>query len=57
MPARGILSITEMAGDPHYQRRSVVRRLAENAGFRLESVRGGWWLFTADFVKPELWEL
>jgi ubiquinone/menaquinone biosynthesis C-methylase UbiE len=49
----GILSITEMAGDPHYQRRAVVRRLAEAAGFRLESVRGGWWLFTADFVKPE----
>jgi SAM-dependent methyltransferase len=50
---RGILSITEMFGDPHYQRQSVVRRLAEDAGFRLESVRGGWWLFTADFVKPE----
>ena len=32
------------------------RRLAEGAGFRLESVRGGWWLFTADFVKPELLE-
>lgn len=51
---RGILSITEMFGDPHYQRRSVVRRLAEDAGFRLDSVRGGWWLFTADFIKPEL---
>ena len=53
---RGTLSITEMFGDPHYQPRSVVRRLAEDAGFRLESVRGGWWLFTADFVKPELFE-
>jgi ubiquinone/menaquinone biosynthesis C-methylase UbiE len=53
---RGILSITEMFGDPHYQRQSVVRRLAEDVGFRLESVRGGWWLFTADFVKPELSE-
>ncbi len=48
----GILSITEIFGDPHYQRRSVVRRLAEGVGFRLRSVRGGWWLFTAEFVKP-----
>jgi SAM-dependent methyltransferase len=48
----GILSITEMAGDPHYQRQSVVRRLAEGVGFHLRSMRGGWWLFTAEFVKP-----
>jgi hypothetical protein len=41
-----------MFGDPHYQRRSVVRRLAEGAGFRFRSIRGGWWLFTAEFVKP-----
>jgi hypothetical protein len=40
-----------MFGDPHYQTRSVVRRLAEAVGFRLQSVRGGWWLYTADFVK------
>jgi ubiquinone/menaquinone biosynthesis C-methylase UbiE len=50
----GVLSITEMIGDPHYQRRSVVRRLAEAVGFRFRSVRGGWWLFTADFVKTEV---
>jgi SAM-dependent methyltransferase len=50
----GVLSVTEMFGDPHYQSRSVVRRLAEAAGFRFQSVRGGWWLYTADFVKPEL---
>jgi SAM-dependent methyltransferase len=48
----GVLSITEMFGDPHYQPRSVVRRLAEGVGFRLRSIRGGWWLFTADFIKP-----
>jgi ubiquinone/menaquinone biosynthesis C-methylase UbiE len=50
---RGVLSISEMFGDPHYQTQSVVRRLAEEAGFRFRSVRGHWWLFTADFVKPE----
>jgi ubiquinone/menaquinone biosynthesis C-methylase UbiE len=48
----GTLSISEMFGDPHYQSRSVVRRLAEGAGFQLRSIQGGWWLFTADFIKP-----
>ena len=48
----GVLSITEMFGDPHYQSRSVVERLALEAGFPLQSVQGGWWLFTADFIKP-----
>jgi ubiquinone/menaquinone biosynthesis C-methylase UbiE len=48
----GVLSITEMFGDPHYQRRSVVRRLAEGVGFRFRSIRGGCWLFTAEFIKP-----
>ena len=48
----GVLSVTEMFPDPHYQRRSTVKRLAEEAGFRLQSIRGGWRLFTANFVKP-----
>lgn len=48
----GVLSITEMVPDPHYQSRSTVKRLAEQAGFRLQSIQGSWWLFTANFVKP-----
>jgi ubiquinone/menaquinone biosynthesis C-methylase UbiE len=48
----GMLSITEILGDPHYQSRSVVQRLAEAAGFRLQSIQGGWWTFMATFVKP-----
>ncbi len=48
----GILAISEMFGDPHYQSRSVVERLALDAGFRLQSMQGGWWLFTARFIKP-----
>ncbi len=48
----GTLSITEMFGDPHYQRQSVVRRLAENAGFRFQSARGGSWLVTTELNKP-----
>jgi ubiquinone/menaquinone biosynthesis C-methylase UbiE len=48
----GVLSITEIFGDPHYQRRSVVKRLAQAAGFQLQSVQGGWWMFIATFIKP-----
>jgi ubiquinone/menaquinone biosynthesis C-methylase UbiE len=48
----GTLSITEAINDPHYQRRSTVQRLAETAGFRLEAIQGGWWLYTANFEKP-----
>jgi ubiquinone/menaquinone biosynthesis C-methylase UbiE len=48
----GLLSITEMFGDPHYQSRSTVQRLAEAAGFRLQSIQGSWWFFTANFLKP-----
>jgi ubiquinone/menaquinone biosynthesis C-methylase UbiE len=48
----GLLSITELFGDPHYQSRSVVQRLAEEVGFRLRDIQGGWWFFTANFIKP-----
>lgn len=48
----GILSITELFGDPHYQSRSTVKRLAEEVGFRLQSIEGRLWFFTANFVKP-----
>jgi ubiquinone/menaquinone biosynthesis C-methylase UbiE len=47
----GRLSVTKLILDPHYQRRSTVRRLAEAAGFRLVSIQGGWWFYTASFVK------
>ncbi len=48
----GRLSITEIIGDPHYQRRSVVRQLAEQAGFEPESLEGNWRMYTANFRKP-----
>jgi ubiquinone/menaquinone biosynthesis C-methylase UbiE len=48
----GILSITEMLPDPHYQSQATVTRLAESAGFILSSIEGNWWLFTANFSKP-----
>lgn len=49
----GILSITEIFGDPHYQSQSTVRRLANDAGFRLQSIQGYWWFYTATFAKPQ----
>ncbi|HEX4073052.1 MAG TPA: methyltransferase domain-containing protein [Planctomycetaceae bacterium] len=48
----GLLCVTEKFGDPHYQSRSTVTRLTEKAGFRQQSIDGGWWFFTANFVKP-----
>jgi ubiquinone/menaquinone biosynthesis C-methylase UbiE len=48
----GILSITELLPDPHYQSRATVKRLAAAAGFQFRSIAGNRWLFTADFVKP-----
>lgn len=48
----GVLSISEMLPDPHYQSKATVKRLAESVGFQLQSVVGGMGLFTANFVKP-----
>jgi ubiquinone/menaquinone biosynthesis C-methylase UbiE len=49
----GTLSVTEWLGDPHYQFRSTLKRLARQAGFRLRSIQGGCWLYTATFVKSQ----
>ncbi len=48
----GRLSVSEMFGDPHYQSRTTVERLARDAGFKLDAVLGRWYLFTANFSKP-----
>ncbi len=48
----GRLAITEIMGDPHYQSRQKVERLATAAGFEPERVEGGLWMFTATFRKP-----
>ena len=50
----GLLSITEIFPDPHYQSKDTVRHLAEGAGFRLKEISGSWVFFTANFIKPEL---
>jgi ubiquinone/menaquinone biosynthesis C-methylase UbiE len=47
----GVLSITEIFPDPHYQSRAMVRRLTEAAGFQLKELHGLWYFFTANFIK------
>jgi ubiquinone/menaquinone biosynthesis C-methylase UbiE len=48
----GRLSVSEMFGDPHYQSRTTVERLARETGFELEATLGGRFMFTANFRKP-----
>ena len=48
----GVLSVTEWLPDPHYQFPSTLQHLAGQAGFQLQSIQGGWWLYTANFMKP-----
>lgn len=47
----GLLSITEIFPDPHYQSRAVVQQVAETVGFRLRELHGPRYFFTANFVK------
>lgn len=48
----GVLSVTEVFPDPHYQRRRTVRRLAENAGFQIGESFGNHFAFTLNLIKP-----
>ena len=46
----GVLSVTEVFPDPHFQRRSRVRALGEQAGFRVAQEYGGPLAFTMHLV-------
>jgi ubiquinone/menaquinone biosynthesis C-methylase UbiE len=48
----GILSVTEIIFDPHFQTRNTVRRLAGAAGFREQAFHGNRVAFTVNFEKP-----
>ena len=48
----GVLSITEVLPDPHYQTRAAVARLAEAVGFEPRESFGTFWAFTRNFAKP-----
>lgn len=49
----GVLSLTEVFPDPHYQSRQTVRRLAEAAGLRVVETLGSWRAFTVNLARPE----
>jgi len=49
----GVLSITEVLPDPHYQRVSRVRQLAAEAGFRELSLASGLLSYTLNVVRPD----
>lgn len=48
----GVLSITEVLPDPHYQSASRVRALTRDAGFREASFDGGRLSYTLNVAKP-----
>jgi ubiquinone/menaquinone biosynthesis C-methylase UbiE len=48
----GVLSVTEIFGDPDYRRSSTVRREVEGAGFRLVRRFGGFPAYTLNFQRP-----
>lgn len=49
----GVLSITEIFPDPHYQRRATVLRLGREAGFIPTQRWGAALAFTQNFVRPD----
>ena len=49
----GILSVTEIIFDPHFQRRSTVLRLANAVGFRGEKLFGNCIAYTLNVEKPQ----
>lgn len=48
----GIVSVTEIVFDPHYQRSEVVRHLATRVGLRECAYFTDWFAFTLNFNKP-----
>ena len=47
----GLLSITEVLPDPHYQSRRAVRRMAEEVGFQVKEAYSGWRSFTLNLTR------
>ncbi len=48
----GLLSITEVIADPHFQRRSTVRQLAASTGFKESACFGHRLSYTLNLKKP-----
>ena len=48
----GLLSVTEVIFDPHFQRRGTVLHFAKMAGFREKNIIGNRFAFTMQLEKP-----
>ena len=48
----GLLTVAEIALDPHYQRRRIVVSLAASVGFRESSFQGAWYAYSLNLQKP-----
>lgn len=49
----GILSVSELIFDPHFQRQGSVGALAQEMGFVVKEIFGGWHAYTMHLQKPE----
>ncbi len=49
----GILSVSEIIFDPHYQSRRAILKLASPAGFREKAFFGNWFAFTVHLEKSK----
>lgn len=48
----GMLTVAEIAFDPHYQRRATVEKLASSVGFRLAGFNGAWYGYSLNLLRP-----
>lgn len=48
----GVLSVTEIAFDPHFQRRGTVERLGDRVGFQESAFFGNGLSYTLNLLKP-----
>ena len=49
----GVLSVTEVLPDPHFQGMDTLRALAHGAGFEESQVAGNRFAYTMNLVKPD----
>jgi ubiquinone/menaquinone biosynthesis C-methylase UbiE len=54
MKPGGILSVTEIVFDPHFQSRGKVRQLAEKVGFQQKEFFGNKLAYTLNLEKPKI---
>ena len=48
----GVLSVTEVFPDPHYQSRDTIRRLAQQARLEVRDTFGNWRAHTTNLARP-----